>query len=61
MAKEFNVREAIAESGKTSIKDIMNYLASRHSGKYNVKEAKEEAKEMVKEMKSYMQYVQTKR
>jgi hypothetical protein len=50
----WKIREAIAESGKMSLKDVMNYLNFRYEGKFDVKLAKEDAKEMIKDAKKHM-------
>lgn len=47
----WKIREAIAESGKTRIGEIMSYLKYRYDGRYDVKMAREQAREMVKEMR----------
>ena len=47
----FEIREAIAESGKTNIREIMQYLKARFGVDFDISQAHEDAKEMVKEMK----------
>lgn len=47
----WKIREAIAESGKMRLKDVMDYLNRRYEGKFDVKQAKEDAKEMIKDAK----------
>jgi len=54
MMDEFKIREAIAESGKMTVRDIMSYLKHRHEGKYDVKLARKNAKELVAEMKGHI-------
>ena len=50
----FDIRAAIAESGKMRVKEIMDYLNHRFEGRFDVKQAKADAKEMIKEAKKYM-------
>jgi hypothetical protein len=50
----WEIREAIAESGKMTIRDVMAYLNHRYEGKFNVKQAKEDAKEIIKDAKKHM-------
>lgn len=47
----WKIREAIAESGKMRLKDVMDYLNRKYEGKFDVKQAKEDAKEMIKDAK----------
>jgi len=54
MMDRFKVREAIAESGKMTVRDAMAYLDMRFKGLYNKQEARAEAKEMIAEAKSFM-------
>ena len=51
---EFEIREALAESGKTRVNDMMAYLKHWHAGKYDVRLARKIAKELVAEMKPYL-------
>ena len=51
---QFKIRERIAESGKMSIKDVVNYFKCRWEGQYDLKVVKAEAKEMIAEAKRYM-------
>ncbi len=51
---EMKIREALAESGKLTLKDMMAYMKRRHSGNYDVALARKNAKELVKEMKAYI-------
>lgn len=48
---ESKIREMFAESGKTTVKELMSYLEFRQSGNYDKKLANDNAKEMVKEMR----------
>jgi len=49
-----NIRELFAESGKTTVREFINYMDSRYSGKYDKKAARVEAIEMIKEMKAFI-------
>ncbi|NQX83972.1 MAG: hypothetical protein HRS57_02135 [Mycoplasmataceae bacterium] len=53
-ASESEIREMIAESGKTKITDVMVYLERRMKKPYDVKLARKNARELIKEMKKYM-------
>ena len=47
---EWKVREAMAESGKTRVNDLMKYMKAHYAGKYDIKAAKISAKEIVAEI-----------
>ena len=54
-AKEYtmsddDVRQAMAQSGKMKVKQLMDYMKFRHEGKYDPKEARLTAKELVADM-----------
>lgn len=51
---EWDIRAAMADCGKTSVRDLMAYVESKYKGRYDKKLARENAREMAKEMKSYM-------
>jgi len=51
---EMKIREAMAESGKTRVNDLMKYMKAHYAGKYDIKVARENAKELVADMKKYM-------
>ena len=51
---DLNIREVLAESGKLTVSQMMNYLKSRYNGKYDIKTARNEAKDLVREMKEYI-------
>jgi hypothetical protein len=46
------IREAIAESGKMSIKDVVNYFNKRYPSA-DMATVKQEAKEMISEARQY--------
>ena len=52
-ATEFEIREMIAESGKTKQREIMSYLRLHMNKEYDLKVAARNAKEMIREMKGY--------
>lgn len=47
------IRQAMAESGKSSVKHLMDYMKAKYDGKYDVELAKTNAKELVADMKRY--------
>jgi UDP-galactopyranose mutase len=53
-ATETQIRQKIAESGKTTVTQIMSYLKTQMRQPYDVKIARANAKELVAEMKGYM-------
>jgi len=44
------IRQAMAESGKMKVSELMKYMKTRYAGKYDVKLARENAKELVADM-----------
>jgi hypothetical protein len=54
MMSEDKIRQALAESGKMTVRDMMAYMKRMHAGKYDVKLAKKNAKELVADMKGYV-------
>jgi hypothetical protein len=51
---ESQIRERIAESGKMTIGDVVNYFKSRfHELQYDIKLVKSNAKEMINEAKKF--------
>jgi len=50
---EDQIRERIAESGKMTVKEIVNYF-SRWKGQFDTKVLRSNAKEMIAEAKKYM-------
>lgn len=51
---QFEIREALAETGQTTINQMIKWMDVKHKGKYDKKVARAEAAEMVKEMKEYL-------
>jgi len=51
MMTETEIRQALAESGKMRVVDMMTYMKHRYNGKYDVKLARTNAKELVADMK----------
>jgi hypothetical protein len=47
------IREAIAESGKMKVSEVVSYFKSRYPNA-NLKTVKSEAKEMIDEAKKYL-------
>lgn len=45
------IRQAMAESGKSKVADLMSYMKVKYEGKYDPKIAKEIAKELVADMR----------
>ena len=43
---EREIREAICESGKTKVSEMMNYLKNRYDSQYDIKVARANAKEI---------------
>lgn len=50
MMSEDSIKQAMAESGKMKITQLMSYMKARYQGKYDTKLAREIAREMVAEM-----------
>lgn len=50
LLSEDKIREIFAESGKMTVREMMSYLESRYSGKYNKELAKRNAKELISQM-----------
>lgn len=44
------ITQAMAESGKMKLKDLMSYMKVKYSGKYDIELAKEIAKDLIKQM-----------
>lgn len=51
--QEMLVREAIAESGKTKVKDMVTHVMTRNPG-FDKKLVQKNAKELAAEMKGYL-------
>jgi len=47
---EDDIRQAMAESGKMKVKQLMDYMKAKYAGKYDPKVARENAKELVADM-----------
>ena len=47
---EDNVRQAMAESGKSKVAELMSYMKAKYAGKYDTKMARMNAKELVADM-----------
>ena len=54
MMSEDKIRQALAESGKMTVRDMLAYMKHKHAGKYDMTLAKKNAKELVADMKGYM-------
>ena len=44
------IRQAMAESGKMKVAQLMSYMKAKYAGKYDLKLARENAKELVADM-----------
>jgi hypothetical protein len=53
-ASESEIRQAIAESGKTKVKEMMAYLEIFMNKPYDKKLARKNCSELAKEMKAYL-------
>lgn len=47
---EDKIKQAMAESGKMKVAELMSYMKGKYAGKYDLKLAKECAKEIVASM-----------
>jgi hypothetical protein len=54
MIDEMKIREVFAESGKMTVRDMMQYIEHRYSGQYDKKLARKNAKELVEEMRKFI-------
>lgn len=55
-ASESEIRQAIAESGKMSVREMMGYLKVQMKKPYCLKLARKNAKELAAEMKAFYKF-----
>lgn len=48
---ESKIRQAMAESGKSTVKQLMDYMKAKYPGQYDINVARANAKELVADMK----------
>jgi len=50
---EMKIRQAIAESSKVTVRDVMRYLKNHYPNQYDTSVARKNAKEMIAEISNY--------